>query len=405
MTRPTLWNRRTFLQRLGYFSGLGAVRPRTAWSLFKDPQSLRGLHQTGDRTGPLFAYVGSWRHGIQVFTVEENGWKLSQTIASDKPSCLALHPSRKFIYAVNEIDEYEGLPTGTVEAYSIDAGDGRLALLNRQPLSLSAIAPRYLVVSPDGSKLIIAAHGGGSYNVLPIRTDGFLECVSEILKEVGSGPDQEYQNAAHPQMVLFDTTQGCLLSADLGSDRLNVFTLAEDRLTVAHRRSTEPGSGPRFLALHPSGRMLYVMNELNASISCFGYDTTSGRILDRLHHQPLHTAVSLKRATATAMAMHSSGYFLYTACSNTSANRSAHSRIAAWRIDPASGELDFIHESDKWIKSSYVESIVLAHNSLFVLSQTEGVFRLDLDPISGLLNHAVQVAKVPTPKSMVLQYL
>lgn len=405
MMRPTLWNRRTFLQRLGYFSGLGAVRPRTAWSLFKDPRSLRGLHHVGDRTGPLFAYVGNWGHGIQVFTVEENGWKLLQTIASNRPSCLVLHPSRKFIYAVNEIDEYEGLPTGTVEAYSIDAGDGRLALLNRQPLSLSAIAPRYLVVSPDGSKLIIAAHGGGSYNVLPIRTDGFLERVSEILKEVGSGPNQERQNTAHPQMVLFDTTQDRLLSADLGSDRLNVFTLAEDRLTVAHRHSTEPGSGPRFLALHPSGRMLYVMNELNASISCFGYDTASGRILDRLHHQPLHTAASLERAAATAMAMHPSGNFLVTSCSHFSTSSSACNRIAAWRIDPVTGRLNLIQESNKWIKSSYVESIVLVHDALFVLSQTEGVFRLDLDPTSGLLNHAVQVAKVPTPKSMVLQYL
>jgi 6-phosphogluconolactonase len=405
MTQPTLWNRRTFLQRLGYLSGLGVVRPPSAWSFSGKPHLIQGLHANENTAGPLFAYVGSWKHGIQVFAVEKNGWRLSQTIASDRPSCLALHPNHKFIYAVNEIDEYEGLPTGTVEAYSIDAQDGRLTLLNRQPLSLSAIAPRYLVVSLDGSKLIVAVHGGGAYNVLPIRTDGFLERVSGILKEVGSGPDRERQNTAHPQMVLFDTTQDRLLSADLGSDRLNVFTLAEDRLTVAHRYSTEPGSGPRLLALHPSGRVLYVMNELNASISCFGYDAASGRILDRLHHQPLHTAASSKGAAATAMAMHPSGNFLYTSSSCYRASSSTCSRIAAWRIDPATGKLDLIRESDMRIKSSSVESMVAARNALFVLSQTEGVSRLDLDPASGLFDHAVQVAKVLAPKSMVLQYL
>jgi 6-phosphogluconolactonase (cycloisomerase 2 family) len=393
------------LQRLGCFSGTGVVRPRTAWSFFNDPKPLQGLDRVGERTGSLFAYVGSWAHGIQVFTVENNGWKLSQTIASDKPSCLALHPSQKFIYAVNEIDEYQGLPTGTVEAYSIDARDGRLTLLNRQPLSLSATAPRHLAVSPDGSQLIVAVHGGGSYNLLPIRTDGYLERVSGMLKEIGSGPDQERQNTAHPQMVLFDSSQHHLISADLGSDKLNVFTLENDRLIVAQRCSTEPASGPRFLALHPLGRLLYVVNELNASISCFDYDATSGRILNRLHQQPLHTASPLKGETAVALAMHSSGYFLYTACSNTSANRSARSRIAAWRIDPATGEITLIHESDRWIRSSYVESMVLAHNALFVLSQAEGVFRLGVDPAGGAVGYAVQVAKVSAPKSMVLKYL
>jgi 6-phosphogluconolactonase (cycloisomerase 2 family) len=384
---------------------LGVVCPRTAWSLSKGKTLLQEQRPVGGGAGSFYAYVGSWGHGIQIFYVDKNAWRLSQTIGSNKPSCLTLHPSRKFIYVANEIDNYEGLTTGTVEAYSIDGSDGRLTLLNRQPLSLSAIAPRYLVVSPDGSRLIVAVHGGGSYNLLPIRTDGYLERVSGILKEVGSGSDRERQNAAHPQMVLFDPSQHHLISADLGSDRLNVFTLKNDRLIASQRRSTEPGSGPRFLALHPSGRLLYVVNELNASISCFGYDAASGRILNRLHQQPLHTASHLRGATAVALAMHSSGYFLYTACSNTNANRSACSRIAAWRIDPATGELGLIHESDRWVKSSYVESIVLAHNALFVLSQADGVFRLDLDPASGAVDYAVQVAKVSAPKSMVLQYL
>ncbi|MGO8717900.1 MAG: lactonase family protein [Acidobacteriaceae bacterium] len=405
MTRPTLWNRRIFMQRLGYLSGLGVVRPPSAWSFSGKSHLMRGLRTTENTARPLFAYVGSWGHGIQVFAVEKNRWRLSQTIASDKPSCLALHPNLKFMYAVNEIDEYEGLPTGTVEAYSINARNGRLNLLNRQPLSLSAIAPRYLVVSPDGSKLIVAVHGGGAYNVLPIRTGGFLERVSGILKEVGSGPDRERQNTAHPQMVLFDTTQDRLLSADLGSDRLNVFTLAEDRLTMAHRYSTEPGSGPRLLALHSSGRVLYVTNELDASISCFGYDAASGRILDRLHHHAFHTAASLKGAAATAMAMHPSGNFLYTSSSCYRASSSTRSRISAWCIDPPIGKLDLLQEADMGMQSSSVESMVTVHDALFVLSQTEGISRLDLDPTSGLIDYAVQIAKVSAPKSMVLQYL
>jgi 6-phosphogluconolactonase (cycloisomerase 2 family) len=363
------------------------------------------MHPMRGETEPLFAYVGSWDHGIQVFAVEDRRWRLTQTIASNQPSALALHPTRRFIYAVNEIHEYQNLPTSTVEAYGIDAHDGHLVLLNRQPLSLSAVAPRYLAVSPDGSSLVVAVHGGGAYNVLPIRTDGSLESVSGIMKEVGSGPDQEHQKAAHPQMLLFDTTQRHLLSADLGSDRLNVFTLAENQLIAMHRSTTIPGRGPRSLALHPSGRMLYVMNELNASISCFGYDAASGQILDQLQHQPLQTGAFSKNAGTTAMAMHSSGNFLYTSCAHSGAGSSANSRIMAWRMDAATGKLNLIQELDSWMNSSYVENMIPSHNTLFVLSQAEGIFRLNLDPMNGLLDHAVPVAKVSAPKSMVLQYL
>jgi hypothetical protein len=49
--------------------------------------------------------------------------------------------------------------------------------------------------------------------------------------------------------------------------------------------------------------------------------------------------------------------------------------------------------------------MVLAHNALFVLSQAEGIFRMDLDPANGLLDNAVQVAEVSAPKSMLLRYL
>jgi hypothetical protein len=68
------------------------------------------------------------------------------------------------------------------------------------------------------------------------------------------------------------------------------------------------------------------------------------------------------------------------------------------------GQLGLIHEWDRRIGSSDVESMVFAHNTLFVLSQAEGVFRMELDPASGVVSYAVQVAKISAPKNMVLKY-
>ncbi len=390
-----LLNRRKFVQLMGYSSALGAVGLQSHW--------LSASQQQAGRSA--FAYVGfaddpedASKQGIQVFAVNGERWTPTQTIATENPSFLALHPSQRFLYAVNEIDTYQGLPTGTVEAYGIDAHNGHLSLLNRQPLSLSGVLPRHLAVSPDGRNLVVAVHGGGAYNLLPIREDGHLERVSGIVKETGSGPDAEHQDAAHPQTVIFDHTGRRLLSADLGNDTLNVLTLSDDGLTLAARSQAEPGSGPRQIALHPSGRLLYVMNELDASLSCFGYDAENGA-LQRLHHAAIGPNSS-QRGIAS-MAMHPSGDLLYTSYSSSEA-----SSIMAWRVNPASGALKPVQISMEQMSSAHITSMVAAHDSLLVLShQAGGVLRLPVDAGSGRLSRAVQVARVKAPISLAVKYI
>src|ERR1700692_1783031 len=228
------WSRREFVQMAG--SSLGAMS--------FGPPLLARVSRAGEKIAPRFAYVGfggegAKDEGIAVFDLRavdlRSGdlrgglWRQTGVVASAAPSSLALDASERFLYAVNEVDEYEGLPTGTVEAYAIDSADGGLKLINRQKLSLSATAPRHAAVSPDGRALVVAVHGGGAYNVLPLAKDGSVGAVSGILKETGSGPHDE-QRSAHPQMVVFDRA-GRVVSADLGSDRLTVLRLDAARLS------------------------------------------------------------------------------------------------------------------------------------------------------------------------------
>jgi 6-phosphogluconolactonase (cycloisomerase 2 family) len=382
------WSRRKFVQWMGYSSALGAVLPG---------QLLSASSLAGTAT-PRFAYVGfgGLRQGIQVFAVNGSRWTPVQTVATENPSFLALHPNEHFLYAANEIDSYEGLPTGTVEAYSINARNGHLTRLNRQPLSLSGVLPRHLAVSPDGRTLAVAVHGGGAYNLLPIREDGHLERVSGIVKETGSGPNAEHQDAAHPQMVVFDKSGSRLLGADLGSDMLSVLDLSSDGLSVTGRSQTEPGSGPRQMVLHPSGHLLYVVNELDASLSCFAYDATGGAIQKRLHHASIGSNGS--RGIA-AMAMHPSGKLLYTSYCGSEA-----SGISAWRIDPVSGALRPVQRSAEQMPTTQIAAMISAHDSLLVLSHKEGVLRLPVDAASGRLSRPVQVARVKTPISLAVKY-
>jgi 6-phosphogluconolactonase len=389
-----LLNRRKFVQLVGYSSALGAVGLQSPWL----SASTRGSRSA-------FAYVGfagdasnGLSQGIQVFAVDGERWTPAQTIATDKPSFLALHPNRRFLYAVNEIDSYQGLPMGTVEAYAIDAHNGHLSRLNRQPLSLSGVLPRHLAISPDGRNLVVAVHGGGAYNLLSIREDGHLERVSAIVKDTGSGLHPEHQDSAHPQMVIFDRTGRRLLSADLGNDTLNVLTLNDSGLAITARNNAEAGSGPRQIALHPSGNLLFAMNELDASLSSFRYDAENGALQERLHHETIGPKSS-QRGTAV-MAMHPSGDLLFTSYSGSNAGG-----ILTWRIDSASGAIKpqiFLGQRS----SLRAASMIATQNSLLVLShEANGVLSLPLDAANGRLSEPVQVARVKTPISLALKYI
>lgn len=257
--------RRSFIQLAGGLSAASAAAPwLSAMGASASSPSSASLVSTADPAG--FAYVGTYTRdapggtaggpastGIHVFAMRAQGWRLVQVMESDNPSYLAVHPTRRFLYAINEIEHWQGLPRGTAEAYAIDAADGSLRLLNRQPLSLSSTAPAHLAVSPDGKHLVTAQYLGGTYNVLPINRDGSLGAVSGIVKETGSGPRPE-QQSAHPHMVLFDPIGQRVLATDLGSDRINTFTLADGNLSLSARTELPPAVGHVIWRCIPTAR-------------------------------------------------------------------------------------------------------------------------------------------------------
>lgn len=393
------WNRRDFLEVAGY-SSLSVMSTRLAWP------STANKENSGIAT-PRFAYVGhagnsgipgsSSAYAIEVFAIEGERWSRRGSVTSDHPSFLTLHPSGRFLYAINEVDHYENLPSGSVEAYSVDPENGNLTLLNRQPLSLSATSPRHMAVSPDGRALVVAVHGGGAYNVLPIDEEGRLGRVSGILKETGSGPDEEHQQAAHPQMVMFDR-MGRLLGADMGSDRLSVFTLNGGRLSVEARSEAQAGSGPRHIELHPNGSLLFVANGLDPSVSCYGYDEKNGRILDQLEHAAMVRS-SRGDKSAVVLAMHPSGEFLYTA------QRFMGDGIRVWRSNSRTGALRMVQHEKNQLQSLHAMTMAPDGSSLMALSgDIDGVIHWPIDRRSGRLMEAVQVAKVQAPISIVAKY-
>ncbi|MFH0134393.1 lactonase family protein [Variovorax sp. VaC1] len=408
-------NRRTVMQWIGGASALGALTPLVPAGAQTPDAASRNSPAATHALPPRFAYVGTYTSdapggtaggpaskGIYVLAVNDGGWTQVQTVASANPSFLAVHPSQRFLYAINEIDTYQGLPTGTAEAYAIDERSGRLTLLNRQPLSLSGVIPAHLAVSPDGRALAVALYGGGAYNVLPIDADGKLGKVSGIEKETGSGPDAERQESPHPHMVLFDASGQRLLATDLGSDRINAFTLADGRLALLGRTATQPGGGPRHLALHPSQRFLYLVSELDATVACFGYDAASGKVGEQRQRIATVPDGFSGQKNAAALVMHPSGQFLYASNRRLKSDHPMADSVAAFRIDASSGTLTPLQHWNEGLRFPRALAMAPGGSHLYALSQKgDTILRLRIDPASGKLDQPVQVAQVPTPVCLV----
>src|SRR5690606_29462758 len=100
------------------------------------------------------------------------------------PSFVALHPGGTFLYAVNELGEFEGEKSGAVTSFAIDRKSGKLTRLNQQ--SSKGASPCHLIVDPAGKNVLLANSTGGSVTVLPIAADGSLKEASDHQQHTGS---------------------------------------------------------------------------------------------------------------------------------------------------------------------------------------------------------------------------
>lgn len=249
-------NRRRFLQSSGSLCLLGGAPAAAA--------------------GSSLAYVG-FDQGIHVYEVTGMAWRHIQTVASRKPASLLLDSRQKLLFAANDIDEHEGLPHGTVEAFRVDDITGRLQLVNRARLSLSAVRPRHLALASATNELIAASQGGGAYNVFSFDAKGILSEPAHIYKEIGCGPQVLYQSAAHPHSLLSDGA-GNWIASDLGADRLSVFRIRGRKLVRVGQMQVRPGDGPGPLAFDAARVHLSVLNVLHGSVSSYSYSPQSGQL-------------------------------------------------------------------------------------------------------------------------------
>ena len=293
---------------------------------------------------------------------------------SENPSFLALHPSGRLLYAVNELPSFRGRSTGAVSAFTVDPTTGSLTLLNQQPSE--GADPCHLAVDPEGRSVVVANYSGGSVAVLPLDADGRLLPATGVRHLSGSGPNASRQQSPHAHGVFIDPSKKFLLTADLGSDRVLVerreAAAGADAGATPDGVTFPPGSGPRHLAFDPSGRFLYVVNELFSTVTSFRWDAEHGR-LEPFQTVPAVAAGFSGDNKSAEIAVSPDGRFVYVS------NRGEDS-IAVFRVNPDDGRLTSLERVPVGGKTPRHFTIDPTGQWLFVANQDSNnvnLFRID----------------------------
>jgi 6-phosphogluconolactonase len=290
------------------------------------------------KPGPTTVYVGTYTdaasRGIYRLVFDPATGAMTEpvlAVETKNPSFLALHPNGRFLYAAGEVSTFEGAKTGMVSAFAIDPKTGDLTLLNQQ--ASAGTGTCHLVVDKTGRDLLVANYGGGTVAVLPIEADGRLKPASSVRTHEGTGPNKGRQEKPHAHGIYLDAAERFAFSPDLGADRIFVyrFDAAKGTLEPHGAAPLAPGSGPRHLAFHPSGKFLYVINELLSTVTAFSYDAEKGELATLQTTSSLPAGFSGTSWTAE-IAVSPDGRFVY------GSNRGDDS-LAVFAVDPTTGRL------------------------------------------------------------------
>ncbi|MBI1840892.1 MAG: lactonase family protein [Verrucomicrobia bacterium] len=314
---------------------------------------------------------------------------------SAQPSFLAVHPNGRYLYAVNELNDYLGKSAGAVSAFKIDRKSTQLTPINQQ--SSGGSGPCHVVVDPAGTTVLIANYAGGSVASYRIQPDGGLGPAVSFVQHSGKGANPQRQEGPHAHSIYVDAAGRYAIVADLGLDRMLVyrFNPADSSLTPhnAPLAAWASGAGPRHFAFHPNGRWGYAINEMASTVTALAYDKAKGQLTSLSSISTLPPGLTLDTSTAEIFA-HPSGKFIY------GSNR-GHDSIAVFQVDPKSGSLRVVQHQPTGGKVPRGFGIDPTGRWLLAANQSSGsVVVFEIDRKNGTLRPTGESIAVGSPVSV-----
>lgn len=199
---------------------------------------------------------------------------------SDNPTFLAVDPQARYLYAANEIDEFEGQKSGAVSSFEIEHATAKLNPVNK--MRSLGTGTCMLTVDHLGRNLFCANYTGGSATSFYLNSNGQISDPVSHFQYQGHGPNAERQEAPHAHRVTVSPKDDFLLVNDLGLDCIHIYRLDNRSAKLTPNDPPQwkaaPGSGPRALQFHPNGRVAYCVCEMASEVDVLQWNGGKGTL-------------------------------------------------------------------------------------------------------------------------------
>jgi 6-phosphogluconolactonase len=390
-------SRRSFAAILSVVATLvtiAATCPRDARADSPRRDTLVYISATGGRQG-----IYLFRLQTENLEVSQNITLVPLGLAAETagPSFLEIDATRRFLFVANAVDELDGKPTGGVSSYAIDPETGKLSPINQRP-SMGR-RPCALALDRGQRQLLVANCGSGTVAVLPVGADGRLGEATQVTAAADtSGAEKAGAPAAadvaQAHCLTFDPANRFAFTCDFGSHvvRGYQFDAARGSLTPSAppAAAVREGRGPQDMVFRPDGRFAYVASALSSTISVMAYDVRTGTL------EAVQTVSSVPpyfdgRNAAAELAVHPSGKYLYVS------NR-GHNSVTLFGIAPDTGLLTYIEEQGTGGVNPVHFGVEPSARHLAIANQgSDTVLVCRIDAGNGRLKPSGVFASVPSP--------
>ncbi len=332
----------------------------------------------GTNTGGNLESKGIYRAEFDASTGEVSEVQLAAEYPS--PGFLTQHPTLPILYASSA--------NGTVAAFKI-ADDKSLELLKK--IDTGGKNTCHLAIDSTGRTIAVSNYGSGSYATIAVGADGVPTKLASFVQKTGKGANPKRQGEPHAHGAYFNQANNQVLVTDLGLDKVFIHSFNANDSTLGEALppiDLKPGAGPRHLDFTPDYRHLYVLNELDNTITTV--------VVRKDGYQTIQTVPTLPEDfegsnTTAEIEVHSNGKFVYNS------NR-GHDSITVHQRDPKTGKLSLVQHAPcggvqprHFVISPDGKWLLCGHQASSTIST------LALDTETGKLGTPQNTVAAPTP--------
>lgn len=303
------------------------------------------------------------------------------------PSYLAVSNDNKFVYSVSENDK-----KSSVSAFGFSSKSGKLDFINYQ--NPNGLNPCYII--NDEKNVITANYSSGNISVLGKNNDGSIGEVKQVVQHTGKSVNAKRQEAPHAHMVCFSPEKKYVLANDLGTDKVYLYEYnpngGTEILKLKNSVDVKPGSGPRHLIFSKDGKFVYLLQELDGTVTSFSY---ADGILKKVSETTVVAADFKGDIGAADIHVSPDGKFLYAT------NRGTANDISAFKI-LKNGKLEFVQRTSTLGKGPRNFNIDPTGNFLLVGHQyTNTIVIFKRDKKTGMLTDTGKKMELCSPVCLV----